>query len=651
MRLLLLILLLLSLSCSKKEAKTDIPTPDTSLQVEVEKQEDSKQKEIKTVKEDFAPEKLSEEEKLKLLMASAEDDRSSSFQEVISFLDPYGETFAYLNFQDTKDKYTDKAIKMWEFIASNTQVEQDSIDKFSNFKDYVHALGIMDIDAIGLSHYKMKNGLVKNKFALHKRISDSPNLYWHAFGKNKKFDCFDFLPEKTVFAGGFRINLEILMELNTLYAKKFRPEGEDFNKLKEKHKLLKSLNEVITGEVSGAIFWDYDSKPLNIDLTEEKLEEIGSKLTNDLGLALFLELKKDADFKKVIAIDWQKHLKRFELSDKDKGFIIVRKGNYIILTDKKGKEFLESGKLLKDKESFKKKLEYVQPNGTMFNYLDPVVTEKLYTELSAAIPEGAMSEGFEILITKEDMKYHFLNVMENRPDGFYYSGISNGGSYLFFWVNYLSSIFHHLMFLDQINSVEQLTSSVESMDLESISQVMNAGVKGLTSLQTQAKANSKTAKKTEGSIDETKRDLSFIRYGLDQYRKKNNAFYPSPDGAEGLAKLVNAKLLKKSEYLISSFDEERSKPVSSKFAESETSYLYLGSKLTKDTAGYYYPLVVTKPGVVKEGFLAILANNHIVHFKTGGKNLSSILSTLNKKYRYNERQKDVLRQKFKSIKE
>jgi len=655
MKVLLLILLLSSVSCLKQKAKPDSNTSDEPKKTEVSKQNDTKVSD-KSNQTKFEVDKLTEKEKLHILMGKAENDRSKSFQKVISFLDPYGETFAYLNFQDTKDKYTNKALKMWEFIASNTDVEQESIDKFSKFKDYVHALGIMDIDAIGLSHYKMENGLVKNKFALHKRISDSQNLYWHAFGKNKKFDCFEFLPEKTVFAGGFRVNIEVLMELNSLYVDKFKPEGDDLKKSNEKYKLLESLNEVVTGEISAAVFWDYDAKPLELDLAGERLQDLTQKLSSDVGLALILELKKDADFKKVIAIDWQKHLKTFELGDKDKGFIIVRKENYVILADKRGKEFLESGKFLKDKESFKEKLKHVQPVGTMFNYLDPVVTEKLYAEINNAIPEGVMNQGFEILISKEDMKYHFLNVMENRPEGFYYSGVSNGGSYLFFWANYISSIFHHLMFLDQINSVEQIASSIEDMDLESISKLMNTSVQGITALQAHAtkqvqqqSGQTKEEKKPEGTIEETKRDLSFIRFALDKYRKSNNAYYPTPDGAKGIAKLVNAKLLTKSEYLISSFDHERIKPKSSKFSESEVSYLYLGSNLTKETAGYYYPLVVTKPGVVKEGFLAILANNHIVHFKTGGKSLSTILSALNKKYRYNDRQKDVLREKFKAL--
>ena len=642
MRLLLAFILLCTVSCSKKKPKTDALETNVPHELKEEEQQIKENETKLPLLEKFDVKELTDAEKLQILMGKAENQRSSSFQEVISFLDPYGETFAYLNFQDSKEKYTSKAIKIWELIAANTDVGQDSIDKFSSFKDYVHALGIMDIDAVGLSHRKIENGLVKNKFAIHKRVSDSQNLYWLAFGKNKRFNCFDFLPEKTVFAGGFRVNLEVLMDLNSLYRQKFKPEGEELKKSLEKFKLLQSLNEVISGEINAAVFWD-DEK-----FQSSELEDF-SKVTKDIGLAVILELKKDADFKKVSAIDWQKHLKNFQLNSKDKGFVIIRKENYVILADKKGKEFLESGKLLKDKESFKQKLEHLQPSGSMFNYLDPVVSETFYTELSSAIPEGALREGFEILISREDMKYHFLNVMENRPEGFYYSGISNGGSYLFFWVNYLSSIFHHFMFLDQINSVEQLTASMESLDLESISTIMNAGVKGMTSLGSQVKKNSKTAEKAEGSIEETKRDLSFIRYALDQYRKSNNAYYPAPDGALGFAKLVNAKLLTKSEYLISSFDRERSKPTSKVFTESETSYLYLGENLTKDTAGYYYPLVVTKPGVVKDGFLAILANNHIVHFTEGGKSLSTILSTLNSKYRYNERQKDVLRQKFKKF--
>ena len=650
MRALLILVIFSLVSCFNKSAK-EVDESSTS-EIAVENKEVETEVTVKTIKEEFKVEKLTEEEKLKLLMGAAENDRSASFQEVISFLDSYGETFAYLNFQDSKDKYTNKAIKMWEFIASNTEVEQKTIDSFSNFKDYVHALGIMDIDAVGLSHYRMKNGLVKNKFVLHKRLSDSQNLYWHAFGKNEYFKCFDFLPEQTVFAGGFRVNLEILMELNALYVKKFQPKADELKKAQEKYKLLESLNEVVTGEISAAIFWDYEKSAPAVESEKDNLKDLEEQFKNDIGLAIILELKEDADFKKVVAIDWQKYMKSFEMSDKDRGFIIIRKGNYVILADKKGKAFLDSNKLLKDKESFQQKLQFVQPNGTMFNYLDPVVTERLYDELKGAIPEGVFNEGFEILISKEDLKYHFLNVMENRPEGFYYSGVSNGGSYLFFWVNYVASIFHHLIFLDQINSVDQFSESIESVDLESISSVMNAGVKGISTLTSQAKTKidaEQKKKKAKGSIEETKRDLSFLRYALDQYRRKNNAYYPSPDGAQGISKLVKARLLTKAEYLISSFDTERTKAVSSQFSESETSYLYLGSNLTKETAGYFYPLVISKPGLLKDGFLVILANNEIVHFKSGGKSYSSILATLNKKYRYNERQKDILRKKIKKF--
>ena len=80
-------------------------------------------------------------------------------------------------------------------------------------------MGIMDFDAVGLSHYRLDDGLIRNKFAVHRKESSSPGLYWHCFGKNEKFESIDFLPEETVFAAGFRVNIDALIELNQLLIK------------------------------------------------------------------------------------------------------------------------------------------------------------------------------------------------------------------------------------------------------------------------------------------------------------------------------------------------------------------------------------------------------------------------------------------------
>ena len=153
----------------------------------------------------------------------------------------------------------------------------------------------------------------------------------------------------------------------------------------------------------------------------------------------------------------------------------------------------------------------------------------------------------------------------------------------------------------------------------------------------------------KGSARETKNDLEFLKQALVSYSKTNNEYFPSPDGADGIRKLVEKGLLKKSEYLQSSFESDLRKITSKQFVESEISYLYLGANTTRDTAGYLYPLVLTKPGIMGRAFMAILANGDVVYFKTGGERLSSMLYTLNKSYNYNERQKSILREKFKQF--
>ena len=285
--------------------------------------------------------------------------------------------------------------------------------------------------------------------------------------------------------------------------------------------------------------------------------------------------------------------------------------------------------------------------GSMFNYLSPDISERLYDYLLNEIPPGAGQEMLDIFLSREDLDYQFLNVMQNRPEGFYYSGVSTFGSYSFLLVNLTFSFFHHFMFIDDFSSAKQLDSLVKDTNLDDYSSFLTDSISKISKLAPSKKRAAD--EKPKPSLAETKKDFEFIRYALDQYRKKNNGYYPSPDGALGLKRLVKAKLLKKSEYLISSFDTERSKPASIDFTEKETSYLYLGGDLTKDSAGYYFPLVVSKPGLLDKGFIVLLANNKILHFKSGGDSFSSILSTLNKSYKYNERQKDVLRNKIKKF--
>lgn len=630
MKHILLIAILILSSCSKKASvpetvsSKDQPTAQTKVE-EVKK----------TVKETLEVEKLTDKEKLKILMQTAQGNRSDSFQDVISFLDPYGETFAYINFQDTKDKYSEKAVKLWELLNANATLDQKNIDQFNNFKEFFHALGIMDTDAIGLSHYRTDSGMIRNKFAIHRRQSTSPSLYWHCFGKTERFDSIDFLPSDTAFSAGFRVNFEVLIELHQLVLNSFKDDKkpERLSKVNEKITFLKELNEILTGEISVAVFWDGQK----LELSTEKIPEVSA--------ALIIKLKEGAELKKVNSINWQKYLDLFDGKLKLNNTSFVRKGQYVILTDKAGAKSFSSDKLLIEEDSFKAKLKHLDLKGSMYSYLSPVITNALYDEIAKESPPQ-FQEVLDIFMSKDEFNYHFLNVMESRPEGFYYSGISSGGSYSFMVVNMMSSFFHHLIFMNEIDSAEDINQWISKVNLNEINSLVGQTVKKVSTLK------SKTPSKSiERSIQETKKDLEFIRYALDQYQKKNNAFYPSPDGAKGLQKLVKMKLLKKSEYLLSSYDEERSKPTSSNFSEFEVSYLYLGNEITKATASYYYPLVITKPKLMGKEFLAILANNKIVHFKSGGESLSTILSTLNKAYKYNERQKSILRKKFNNVKD
>ncbi|MCM8539285.1 MAG: hypothetical protein NE328_03350, partial [Lentisphaeraceae bacterium] len=588
MRVLLLLILLCLFSCSKKGSN-----PVEVVSIEQPTLQNEVQESKKVVKETLEVEKLTDKEKLHILLQTPQGKSKDSFQEVISFLDPYGETFAYMNFQDTKDRYTDKAVKLWELLAPNIASDQKTIDQFNKFKDFIHALGVMDTDAVGLSHFRTENGLIKNKFAIHRRPSDSPSIYWHCFGKPEPFTCVEYLPEDTAFSLGYRVSLEVLIELNQLVLNSFDVDKkpENIQKVDEKLSLLKELNEVVTGEVCLAILWNGQGLKLN------------TKKVPDLSPAVFIELKKGAELKKITAFDWKKYLDLFEGKLKIEDVTFIRKGSYVILTDKAGSKSFSSGKLLIDSSSFKEKLKHVSLTGNMFSYLSPTVTNSLYDEVLKETSVQFSQDMVDIIMSKDDFNYHFLNVMENRPEGFYYSGISSGGSYSFLAVNGVSSFIHHLMFLNDLDysgkDFNTLLSGVTFSDLQNAANQVMGGISSL-----------KKSTSPVPALDpkDTQKDLEHIRYALDQYQKRNNGFYPSPDGVEGLQKLAEIQ----AKHLISEIDEKRNNLEGANDTESEVSYLYLGSNIKKDSGGFYYPLIISKAGILGKEFYAVLANNKIV---------------------------------------
>ena len=98
-------------------------------------------------------------------------------------------------------------------------------------------------------------------------------------------------------------------------------------------------------------------------------------------------------------------------------------------------------------------------------------------------------------------------------------------------------------------------------------------------------------------------------------------------------------------------DTKRQLPTGRNFYEDQTSYLYLGGGVKGTVSGYYFPLVLTKPGVLNDGFMVLFANKKLEYFKSGGKSLSSMLRTINAKYEFNDRQKEIIVKKINEFKD
>ena len=188
-------------SCSKTkpvEPQVEVITEKPAIQEVVEK---------KIVKEELIVEKLTDREKLTMLLGKPSDNKLvKPFQEVTSFLDPYGSTFAYANFEDTKSEYTSSYKRIMGFMSDQVSQDVSEMENLMSFINIVSSLGFWELDALGLSHYKINDDINRNKFCIHKNKTASPGYFWECYGKPEKFNILDLLPEETLFSSGFKVD-------------------------------------------------------------------------------------------------------------------------------------------------------------------------------------------------------------------------------------------------------------------------------------------------------------------------------------------------------------------------------------------------------------------------------------------------------------
>ncbi|MCM8534612.1 MAG: hypothetical protein NE334_01610 [Lentisphaeraceae bacterium] len=633
MRHLILLSFLFLFSCSKNE--------NTNSQGKSVKEETAVKKMVKeetiikkVVKEELLVEKLSDREKLDILLAHNETTPlAKTFQDVTDFLDPYGSTFAYANFEDTKTKYINSYKRFMDFLGNEMSQDISKMENISTFINIVTSMGFWEPDAMGLSHYRINDVTVRNKFCIHKKQVESPGYYWDCYGEAGQFNALNLLPEKTLLSAGFKVNKKAIIQMNsflTTQLKKLKASDDTIKKLMATNKLFETVDTYFQDEIGFAIYRGTG----NIVVKDTNIPSFAGCAYLKIRDNIQLELLQKAFPTSSVA----SFFKEF----KGEPAFLIKDGYLFIFFDKASmKIFKSSDKSLAQSEHYQSIQNQLPELINSYSYLNPEVTDKTYDLILEEVNKLYPAEDLiHTLFPKEELVYHFFNVMEMKGNGIYMSGISNGNSTAFILVQSLMFTLHTLLFFPDIDYKKLTKKSMaagNSFDIKDIIGLMDkVNISDL-------KPNKK---KTILSLADTKKDLEFIRYALSQYAKSNNGYFPNADGAQGLEILVKKKLIKKPSFLISDMDKERSVTKDSTISEDETSYTYLGDKIIGTVSGHYLPIVFCKPKVLGDGFMVLLANNEIKYFKTGGASFKSILSTMNKVYKYNDRQKDILRKKF-----
>lgn len=592
----------------------------------------------KVVKEELIVEKLTDKEKLQILLNhEGFTNEEKAFQEVMSFLDPYGSTFAYANFEDYKQSYISSYQRLLNFFDDGLAEEISQMDNISAFVNIVTSMGFWELDAVGLSHYKINESFNRNKFCIHKTKNDTKSYFWRCYGKPGKFNVLNTLPETTLFSTGFKVDKMALIEMNSFLSsnlKDLEKNTETVKYLQRNIVLFNKLEKFFGDEIGFSIFMGQGESTIqNINLP-------------NISGALYIKIKESVTVDDLKGISPIKSIGTFLKEFGGEPSLIIKDGYVFICFDKTAENLLNANdSSIVKSEHFRSIQKHIPENINSYSYLNPEVTSKTYdlvvNEIEKQFP---MKDFITSVYPKELLTYHFFNVTEFKENGIYMTGVSNGNSTAFIAANSLAFILHTLLFFPEIEYEALLKNGIKTgkqLDLNSI-------IKSAKNFELPNISKAKTEEKTF-SLSDTKKDIEYIRYALTQYAKSNNGYFPKNDGSKGLESLVKKKFIKKPSHLLSDMDDERELTKDSTISENETSYMYLGDNIRASDAGYFFPIVITKPALLNDGFFVLFASNKIQYFKNGGKSYNSILSSLNKQYNYNERQKEILRKKLLKI--
>jgi hypothetical protein len=628
MKLFCISILILLVSCTEKKSVNKQTEPQKKVVEEVETV-------IKKVKEEFHVEKLTAQEKLQILLdAKEKDHQGKAFKEVIHFLDP-GDTFAYMNFEEDKTQFVSDYQKILDFLTTESGKTIDDFDELSALIHIITSLGLWEPDAVGLSHSRISKDLIRNKFCIHLKNSGTDNYFWKCYGKPKKFDILNLLPEKTLFSTGFRVDKQAIIDMMSfiyLQMPRFNSTQEELQDFKKSATALKALDEYMDDEAGIAVYQG------NGTITVDKME------VPSITGCLYFKIKEGATLEKIAQNSQIKNLVQ-AVRKFDKIKVEIKNGYlFFFMNEESEKIFDDSRVSLTEGAQFKRIKDHLPQKYNSYSYLNPDVTDKIYdfaiNEFNRSMPG---LEFIKVFFPKEKFMYSFFNVMEMKDNGIYMTGISDGGSTAFLFIQGVMFTVNTILFFPEVEFSDMALDTVEKGKSLNTAEILKS--LDVDKLLKEAAAKKPPAPKAFSTKD-TAKDLEFIRFALFEYTKINNGYFPEADGADGLSALVKRRLLKKAEYVLSDMDDKRDLPKDQSFQEHETSYVYLGGKVRGAESGSFYPLVLTKPGVLREGFMVIFANKEIKYFKTGGKSLFSMLAALNQKYSYNERQKDILRKKF-----
>jgi hypothetical protein len=609
----IIVLFLFCLSCSKQDKITVKESPEvkpTSIQT--------------IVKEKLLVEKLTEKEKLAILLGSPpQQPRVKTFQEVTSFLDPYGDTFAYTNFDDTKEKYKKTSVDFLSFLNKNSSKNETGKNIFETFANVITTLGLWDFDAIGLSHFRLNETLVRNKFCMHLKSSSSPKFFWHSFGMPDSFDILGILPEETLFSTGVKIDIERVLEMNAFLK---TSQGKEKQTLTPALQILTKLTPHFDGQVGLAIF-EGSEKPL---INEFKLP--------NLTACLYLKTKSNFQKENFERSALNKDLMTLAISFGLRLRTRFQDGYYLLFLDETAYNIFNNSQIsLLKSEHIKSMKEHLPKAFNNYSYLSPKVTKKAYSLLKQQAATLMDEYTFEQIFPENLLSYHFLNVMESKDNGLYMTGLSNGDSPAFLISELVTLSLNILLFFPDLDYKDTFKESTAL----------------LTPLASKFKKEESVAKEFEQTLSTkgTRADLNILWDALHKYGERNAGKYPRLHDRGGIEQLIEHRLIKKASYLVSDMDTKRTPSKDGYLQENEISYLYLGAEVFGTYNGSYFPLILTKPKVLGAGFMVLFANGKIQYFKKGGSGVSKMLGEINKQYAFNDRQKEILRFKYMDFKE